>query len=521
MAPIFCCRCGDAVEEGCDPRDELAELDALLERLRLKRYDLKRKINQFHSPIVRQLPPDVTSTIFEFCLPDVTDYPLPVWLYVEETFSIPFSPLSLGAICGYWRDIAWSTPSLWSSLAIHDPDKYNSHIVTIAQEWLTRSGQLPLSIFILSTFYNKTVLALIDIINQYSTRWSSLDLCIHDIYYQHFHAYDNHAVIHAPILKSIRLHRAANRSATTLNFQLASCPRLERASLSQFPINVSNIQWDNLTHLTLNSMSIINTFRILRKTPRLVFCQVSGFYPPVREQITEPPVVSSMKSLQLLMRNNSENFLDNLIAPYLEECNYSRHYIPRTEVFIASFFKRSACSLRSLSMIFSIPQYFEDFMNLLQSMPSLTKLSIISITTEITTLEEYHPRNILQLLAKVLSSQSTSPQRGFLPNLKILEFTGKLYLHSGNYDDIYPLPPVDNTVHGPFHLFKLDLYPITRIAGSMIPYISSLAERGVTVNVVSGSEDILQSSIDYHRCKEDSLTRSRGWSDNLDLSFLS
>ena len=59
MAPTLCHRCGDAVEDGCDPWEELAELDALLERLRLKRYDLRRKINRFHSPIVRQLPPDV------------------------------------------------------------------------------------------------------------------------------------------------------------------------------------------------------------------------------------------------------------------------------------------------------------------------------------------------------------------------------------------------------------------------------------------------------------------------------
>ena len=74
MAPSFCNRCGDSFEEGCDPREELSELDALMERLKLKRYDLKRKINRYYSPIVRQLPPDVTSTIFEFCLPDFTDH---------------------------------------------------------------------------------------------------------------------------------------------------------------------------------------------------------------------------------------------------------------------------------------------------------------------------------------------------------------------------------------------------------------------------------------------------------------
>ena len=107
MAPTICNRCGDAVEEGCDPREELAELDALLERIRIKRYALKRKINQHHSPIVRKLSPDVTSTIFEFCLPDFTDHQLSP--YTDEDTSIP---LSLGTICSYWRDIAWSTPSL-------------------------------------------------------------------------------------------------------------------------------------------------------------------------------------------------------------------------------------------------------------------------------------------------------------------------------------------------------------------------------------------------------------------------
>ena len=153
MAPTFCNRCGDTLEEGCDPMDELAELDALSERLRLKRYDLKRKINRLYSPIIRKLPLDVMSTIFEFCLPGFTDHQL--LPYTEEDLSIP---LSLGAICSYWRDIAWSTPSLWSSLVIRVPSKHKSHITTgIAQEWLARSGQLPLSIRIYSKSYKKPV----------------------------------------------------------------------------------------------------------------------------------------------------------------------------------------------------------------------------------------------------------------------------------------------------------------------------------------------------------------------------
>ena len=126
MAPTFCSRCGhlNAVEERCDPRDELAELDALLEHLKLKRYELKRKINQLQSPIVRQLLPDIMSTIFEFCLPDFTYHqPSP---FAEENLSIP---LSLGAICSYWREIAWSTPSLWSSLVVRVTRKDRKSVV--------------------------------------------------------------------------------------------------------------------------------------------------------------------------------------------------------------------------------------------------------------------------------------------------------------------------------------------------------------------------------------------------------
>jgi hypothetical protein len=43
---------------------------------------------------------------------------------------------------------------------------------------------------------------------------------------------------------------------------------LEIADLSLFPLNGTNIQWDNLTHLTLVlPISIIDSFLILRKTP--------------------------------------------------------------------------------------------------------------------------------------------------------------------------------------------------------------------------------------------------------------
>ena len=272
----------------------------------------------------------------------------------------------------------------------------------------------------------------------------------------------------------------------------------------------SNIQWDNLTHLTLHSMSITDSFLILRKTPRLVFCKVLDTGHRRQNIGAHTPVLTSLRSLHLLT-SYCEDFLNNIIAPRLEELSLPDYYYNPSMDVITSFLRRSACSLRSFSMDFhSFLPHFERGLIFLKSMNTLTKISIT---------KDYDLWNILQLVAKVLSSRSTSHQQELFPNLKILEYTGMLRLPAGNLDDLYSLPPADNAVHGPLYLFKLHLHPITRVPKKMMSYFSSLEERGVTVNVLSKSKDILQSSIEYYKHQEESLCRD--WADNFDSSLFS
>ena len=412
------------------------------------------------------------------------------------------------------------------STGMHWHDLQISAVVGITQEWLARSGQLPQSISIFSEPHrDRAVFALAKIVNQYSTRWSDLYLYMPPGYYSWFRASDNHA----PILKSIRFcNSTIYFSYAENNFQL-SCRRLEKANLSSVAMEKISIQWDNLTHLTLHSMSVLDSFFILRMSPRLAFCKISGH--DSSSEIQEPrisleaPVLTSLKSLQLFTLTSfrvAEDFLDNLIAPHLEEFSLPRSYYNPSLDVTTSFLKRSACSLRSFSMIFSIsPPYFERFMSLLQSMPSLNTLSISTTKYFKKSIPADNDlRNILQLVAKILSSQSTSRQ-DFLPNLKILEYTGMLSLRPEIENDLYSLPPTDNAVHhdGPFHLLKLDLHRATHIPQNMILHLLKLMDRGITVNVVSDSKDILQSSIEYYRYREDFLYRD--WSDNLDSSLFS
>ena len=417
MAPAFCNRY--EVEE-CGLSDELAELDSSPERL-LERYDLEINLNRFYSSIIRQLPPDVTSTIFEFCLTDFADYQLSP--YKKLDFSIP---LSLGAICSYWREIAWSTPTLWSSLVVRFSSRHDSHVVTsITQEWLTRSGQLPLSIHILAKPEYLHVPALADIINQYSSRWSHLDLYMPDSYSRLFRAT-------APMLKSIRFRCSNDTPGRMFNSPL-TCPRLERVDLSLFRLNGANIQWDNLTHLILrysrgtnihwdnlthltllfsllrvdansiqldnlthldliSSMSLNESFLILSRTPRLVFCKISrsgreGYEGPI---LVGALTLPSLRFLQLITIF-AEYILNHLIAPHLEELSlpiyYKKKYNASMEV-ITSFLKESA-------------------------------------------------------------------------------------------------------LHGSLRVLRLDRYPATRIPKKRKPYVSNLVKKGVTVNVLSESDDMV------------------------------
>ena len=510
---------GNASDETVDAWDELAQLDALMTRLSIKRSDLKRKINQFQSLIIRQLPPDVTSTIFEFCLPDFEDFQL---ARSPQDLSVP---LSLGAVCTYWREIAWSTHTLWSSLVVHVIPSKRDWQTTIVQEWLARSGQLPLSIRILgfprtAKACEPAVAALAESLNQYSTRWSHFDLSIPRSLYRYFHA------TYAPILKYIRFYPREDQYNPSTDFHI-NCPRLQRVWLSQCSPNTINIQWDNITHLYLDAMRLSNCFLILRKTlPRLVFLSFSSFG---GTELAEEPVVTSLRSLRVDMIDDSETILlDTLLCPHMEElslgplCKSDFDFAPLKPII--SLIERSSCSLQIFTVDITVDIFETDFeramdeslMSLLQLTPSLTKLSII------TSNHYAHTRsrqwNISELVVKVLSSQKAICQERFLPKLEILEYTGELWHHLPRRNLPFLPSPTDDALQGSLRLIKLDISRASHVPVDTVPFFMSLIKQGITVNICSQSRDILQASIDYHWSKERRFRQD--WVDDLDLSLM-
>jgi hypothetical protein len=163
------CRAADPWQQLAALESEIMNVDVLPRELVLKLIHLKRNINACSSPVL-QLPPEITSEIFFAYISDnVRD--------AVDTWQLQFrSPLIFGTVCSSWRELAWSTPGLWSSLKLDLTMKADS---TLVDQWLLRSGTTTL-LSMHASFYepynipNPHVMAIMDVIARYSERWSHI-----------------------------------------------------------------------------------------------------------------------------------------------------------------------------------------------------------------------------------------------------------------------------------------------------------------------------------------------------------
>ncbi|KAJ6584012.1 hypothetical protein DFH09DRAFT_1144043 [Mycena vulgaris] len=144
-----------------EPLDELArvdaqleEMDVLIRELKTKRAALEVEIDAHKALMapLRRIPNDVLGEIFVACLPTAHN----------ALIDPGEAPLILGRICKHWRSVAYSTPTLWSSLHIppltqewvwpHVPKvpvarSVERKLEEVVAAWLDRAAACPLSIF--------------------------------------------------------------------------------------------------------------------------------------------------------------------------------------------------------------------------------------------------------------------------------------------------------------------------------------------------------------------------------------
>ncbi|KAJ7757583.1 hypothetical protein B0H16DRAFT_1885596 [Mycena metata] len=131
-----------------DLRTRLAELDGSITELKLRlkvledaRVPIQRQLDDIIYPVLT-LPPEILSDIFIRCL----SAPPPAFddckTYAPNT---KLAPLLLLQVCRTWRDIALSTPFLWSSLHLGPKEVRGAKIDKIVADWFDRAGSCPLT----------------------------------------------------------------------------------------------------------------------------------------------------------------------------------------------------------------------------------------------------------------------------------------------------------------------------------------------------------------------------------------
>ncbi|KAK7022456.1 hypothetical protein R3P38DRAFT_1118827 [Favolaschia claudopus] len=121
---------------------EIEAQKAILDDLIGRRSRAQRNLNAVLDPMAR-LPLELQSKIFVHCLCS----------YEDEGASRPdpkLAPMLVSNVCQLWRDIALSTPELWTHLRMEGSPRGENHS-QFYEIWLERSGPLPVSLTLAST----------------------------------------------------------------------------------------------------------------------------------------------------------------------------------------------------------------------------------------------------------------------------------------------------------------------------------------------------------------------------------
>ncbi|KAJ7937757.1 hypothetical protein B0H13DRAFT_1852393 [Mycena leptocephala] len=174
---------------------EIAALKISLTKLKIERKTLRGQLDAYVYPVLT-LPNEIVSEVF---LQRIDSY--------GGSALNPASPLFLGHICHKWREIAVSTPSLWTTISLTLADITSpDNGLRLLEIWLARSRDCPLSISLIDdcpwphavSFANQFVAAIVP----HCRRWHALQLKMRSRHYSNFQR--------APKLEMLILNSAIN-----------------------------------------------------------------------------------------------------------------------------------------------------------------------------------------------------------------------------------------------------------------------------------------------------------------------
>ncbi|KAJ7897407.1 hypothetical protein B0H13DRAFT_1623508 [Mycena leptocephala] len=243
-------------------RARVADLDAQiwhlehsLSALREEKMLAQERLDSYKYPVL-EIPNEIVSDVFMHFLPSYPSFPPLTGL---------LSPTLLTHICRRWREIALSTPALWTAISTSYyediPMKRKAHIFDIR---LTRSLFCPLSLRIeAETGVAKILAAVVP----HRARWEHLEL-------DNLSEFDLPIINGAmPLLRHLDLS-PSNPSAVATELV---APLLRTVVLNVEAASSVILPWAQLTSLTLVRVCLWDFVPILQQTSNLVRCELQSW----------------------------------------------------------------------------------------------------------------------------------------------------------------------------------------------------------------------------------------------------
>ncbi|KAF4612081.1 hypothetical protein D9613_004486 [Agrocybe pediades] len=420
-----------------DVEKAIAGLKQLLNR----HQNLKTETNRTHSPIIRDLPVEILSKIFYSCISEEMRK-----VDGEPNYGDDLVPLQISAVCRTWRQVAWSSPELWTVMCFRRDFLSATHAClqyAIMKEWVSRSGALPVYV----TLYEEAMKGAqggrmvaigcrcwelsLDLLARCSNRWKDVDV---EISRASFEYIARHLKLKPPTRKlalaSAEVWDHINSTDVLKLWQESEFgPQHLRINRSIRLQHIS-IDWKHVTHVEIRAWIPKECASLLRYAPQLVSClfeEVVGDASVEFPDLGGPPICHpSLRSLHFQCCVPAAPFFDCIALPFLEEFEYSNYIIRNgmADPFLMSFFSRSSFPLKKLSLdaYMFTPEYLVAVLDLV---PTLVRLELSFSYT--CWKKEENSALMVYLLSHLATAATLSNNAGsgasdeFLPRLEVLE----------------------------------------------------------------------------------------------------
>jgi len=466
--------------EPCLTCKEDLELEQTIQELQNRRRNLRSQMNVNHDPFILKFSPEIASHIFSLSMEK--------WDYdptLAALYGLPTQFL-LGTICRGWRQLARSTPQLWSTLSftLGKPTKLETlPQLRVISDWLQLSASLPLTLWIASDsrISRERSDPIINTLNTQSARWSKVFLRLPAPYFGRFRGTSPPGN-----LRELRIINTSNSSAScSPTFSMTSRPSPTHLTIQNFPVLAIDFVWANLTFLTVKNGTFNGCMEVIRQTPLLEFCSLqlnsvpTAVFPVPRTSVRLTLLQNlelSCFPVELLIR-----FIDALELPSLKEYHFKSVTNNIATDSVVSLLNRSGSCLKKLSLLLDGRPVLEDLVKLLNAIPSVQTLQLEFVSNFCVHFIDH----LLQRLSSSLPVLAGN-KPGFLPQLQ------SLVIFSQGVSMWHCIPQIYSWPHRKLLSLEVDTIPTVLIDDDTLHKILQLIDDGINIRIFSDRQDYLE-----------------------------